>query len=46
MTDLVPEDRCHLNGIAVRDGRPRYVTALGTTDAPGAWREQKATGGV
>jgi len=46
VTDLVPEDRCHLNGIAVRDGRPRYVTALGTTNAAGAWREQKATGGV
>jgi uncharacterized protein (TIGR03032 family) len=44
--DLVPEDRCHLNGITVRDGRPRYVTALGTTDAAGAWREKKATGGV
>ena len=36
VSDLVPEDRCHLNGIAVRDGRPRYVTALGTTDAAGA----------
>ncbi len=46
VSDLVPEDRCHLNGIAVRDGRPRYVTALGTTDAAGAWRQQKATGGV
>jgi len=46
VTDLVPEDRCHLNGIAVRDGRPRYVTALGTTDAAGAWRQNKATGGV
>jgi uncharacterized protein (TIGR03032 family) len=46
VSDLVPEDRCHLNGIAVRDGRPRYVTALGTTDAAGAWREHKATGGV
>ena len=46
VTDLVPEDRCHLNGIAVCDGRPRYVTALGTTDAAGAWREKKATGGV
>ena len=46
LSDLVPEDRCHLNGIAVRDGRPRYVTALGTTDAAGAWREHKATGGV
>ena len=29
-----------------RDGRPRYVTALGTTDAAGAWRENKAAGGV
>src|SRR3972149_3650764 len=46
ISDLVPEDRCHLNGIAVRDGRPRYVTALGTTDAAAAWREEKATGGV
>ena len=25
---------------------PRYVTALGTTDAAGAWRQDKATGGV
>ncbi len=46
VTDLVPEDRCHLNGIAVRDGRPRYVTALGTTNSAGGWRQEKATGGV
>jgi len=46
VSDLVPEDRCHLNGVAMVDGKPKYVTALGTTDAPGAWREGKATGGV
>ncbi len=46
VSDLVPEDRCHLNGLAMRDGQPRYVTALGTTDAPGGWRERKADGGV
>ncbi len=46
VTDIVPEDRCHLNGIAVREGRPRYMTALGTTDKAGAWRERKANGGV
>ncbi|NLE40113.1 MAG: TIGR03032 family protein [Pirellulaceae bacterium] len=46
ITDLVPEDRCHLNGLAMVEGRPKYVTALGRTDAPGAWREGKATGGV
>jgi uncharacterized protein (TIGR03032 family) len=43
---LAPEDRCHLNGLAVVDGRPRYVTALGRSDAPAGWRETKAGGGV
>jgi len=42
---LVPEDRCHLNGLAVVDGVPRYVTALGETDSAEGWRAVKATGG-
>ena len=46
VTDLVPEDRCHLNGLAMRDGKPKWVTALGETDEPGGWRENKASGGV
>jgi uncharacterized protein (TIGR03032 family) len=46
VSDLVPEDRCHLNGLAMVDGKPKYVTALGATDAAGAWRSAKATGGV
>ncbi len=46
VTDLVPEDRCHLNGLAMEDGQPRFVTALGTTDGAGAWRQNKAQGGV
>ena len=46
ISDIVPEDRCHLNGLAVVDGKPKYVTALGETDAVGGWRENKATGGV
>lgn len=41
-----PEDRCHLNGLAMVDGRPRYVTALGETDTPGGWRANKASGGL
>jgi len=40
------EDRCHLNGLEVVDGRPKYVTALGTADTAGGWRENKAGGGV
>jgi uncharacterized protein (TIGR03032 family) len=42
---LAPEDRCHLNGLAVVDGRPRYVTALSRTDSAEGWRAVKATGG-
>lgn len=43
---LAPEDRCHLNGLCVVDGRPRYATALGATDAKEGWRENKAAGGI
>lgn len=43
---LAPEDRCHLNGLAMLNGRPQFVTALGETDSRGAWRENKASGGL
>jgi uncharacterized protein (TIGR03032 family) len=46
VTQLEPTDRCHLNGLAMVDGRPRYVTALGETDTPAGWRDNKAKGGV
>ena len=39
-------DRCHLNGLAMRDGKPRYVSALGTSDKAAGWREDKAFGGM
>jgi uncharacterized protein (TIGR03032 family) len=42
---LVPEDRCHLNGLALVEGQPRYVTALGETDTAAGWRAVKTTGG-
>ncbi len=43
---LEPTDRCHLNGLGMVDGRPRYVTALGETDEPNGWRANKARGGI
>jgi uncharacterized protein (TIGR03032 family) len=46
VTRLSPGDFCHLNGLAIRDGRVRYVTALGETDSPGGWRENKRNGGL
>jgi uncharacterized protein (TIGR03032 family) len=46
ITALAPEDRCHLNGLAVVEDRVAYVTALGTSDEPGGWRARKSDGGV
>jgi uncharacterized protein (TIGR03032 family) len=46
VTSYAPEDRCHLNGLGLRDGRPRYLTALGETDAPQGWRGNKRDGGL
>lgn len=43
---LAPEDRCHLNGLAMVKGRPAYVTALGKTDQAAGWRENKRDGGL
>jgi uncharacterized protein (TIGR03032 family) len=45
ITALAAEDRCHLNGLALENGRPRYVTMLGETDAARGWRPNKASGG-
>ena len=46
VSQLAPEDRCHLNGLGMWEGRPRFVTALGMTDSAGGWRVNKRGGGV
>ncbi len=46
ITELVPEDRCHLNGMAMVDDEPLYVTALGQTNFAEGWRSSKTNGGV
>jgi uncharacterized protein (TIGR03032 family) len=43
---LTPEDRCHLNGVCIVDGKPKWATALGATDTQGGWRENKKDGGI
>ena len=43
---LAPEDRCHLNGLAMENGRARYVTACSTGDVLESWRGGKRDGGV
>ena len=44
--ELVPGDCCHLNGLAMKDGRPAYLSALGDKNSPGSWRENKRSGGI
>lgn len=39
ITELVPEDRCHLNGMALKNGKPAYVTTFSTYNEPGMWRK-------
>jgi uncharacterized protein (TIGR03032 family) len=46
ITGLVPEDRCHLNSMALVNGKIRYITALGQYDEAGKWRDTKANGGI
>jgi uncharacterized protein (TIGR03032 family) len=46
ITEYEPEDRCHLNGLGMMNGRPRYITALGESNKPAGWRENKASGGI
>ena len=42
----VPGDRCHLNGLAVSEGRVKYVTAMAESDTPNGWRAAKEKTGV
>lgn len=46
ISKLAAEDRCHLNGLALRDNQPRYVTAVSATDVHEGWREHRHDGGV
>ena len=46
ISELAPQDRCHLNGLAMAEGKPKYVSALGTRDDARGWRDNKSQGGV
>ena len=43
---LAPEERCHLSGLELADGRPAFVTSASLSDEPGGWRERRRDGGV
>ena len=45
ISKLAAEDRCHLNGLAMRDGKPRYVSIVSRSDVAGGWRDRRDSGG-
>jgi uncharacterized protein (TIGR03032 family) len=45
VSQYAAEDRCHLNAVAMDEGKPRFVTVFGTTDTRGGWRSSRVTSG-
>lgn len=43
---IADEDRCHLNGMAMENGKPRYVTAVSKSNTIDGWRDRRGDGGV
>lgn len=46
ISDVVDEDRCHLNGLAMDAGQPAFVTAVSRSNTIDGWRDRRADGGV
>ncbi len=45
ISKLAAEDRCHLNGLALQDGKAKYVTAVSQSDVADGWRDRRHDGG-
>ncbi len=45
VADLTAEDRCHLNGLALVDGRAKYVTLCAATNTNRGWKSRRTDGG-
>jgi uncharacterized protein (TIGR03032 family) len=46
ISELAAQDRCHLNGVAMRGGSPAFVTVMSQTDEPGGWRQRRNDSGA
>lgn len=46
ISQIIDEDRCHLNGLAMEDGEPKYVTAVSKSDTIDGWRDRRSNGGI
>lgn len=45
ISKLAAEDRCHLNGLAIENGKAKYVTAVSQSDVADGWRDRRHDGG-
>jgi uncharacterized protein (TIGR03032 family) len=45
ISKLAAEDRCHLNGLALKAGKPKYVSAVSQSDINEGWRQKRVRGG-
>ena len=43
---IASEDRCHLNGMAMENGKPKYATAFNNGNSPQSWREKVTQSGI
>jgi len=46
ISELVAEDRCHLNGMAMKDGKPAFVTTFSTLNEKAQWRKNHGPAGT
>lgn len=45
LSKITPEDRCHLNGLALENGKCKYVTVVSKSDVVDGWRNRRHDGG-
>lgn len=46
ISELKPEDRCHLNGMALENGQPAFISSFTTSDKPNSWRSKNSFTGI
>ena len=46
ISEIVDEDRCHLNGMAMSKGKPAFATAASKSNTVDGWRDRRGDGGV
>jgi len=46
ISELVPEDRCHLNGMAMKNGKPKYITTFNQFDTRDSWMQENQHNGT